>query len=164
VFPRRLDSFPHRRFDETVSIRSFPARLGAGLAAWTLAEYALHRFAMHGHQLDDPLSREHRRHHRDPLATDLRLRLLGHAGVAVASLGVGRLVHLTGVGAGFAAGYSTYEWLHWRSHHRRPTVLERGLRRRHLVHHGRAGVNLGVTTSVWDRAFGTYRAPAPSAA
>ncbi|MDH3753332.1 MAG: sterol desaturase family protein [Acidimicrobiia bacterium] len=139
--------------------------LAGGLAAWSLVEYLAHRFSMHRPVVRfDPIAREHRRHHRDPLATDLRLRLIGHGagyalgaviGLALAFVMAAPVAY--GVGFGLAAGYSTYELVHWCSHHR-PARTRYGvaLRRRHDAHHhGHPGANYGVSTAVWDRVFGT---------
>ncbi len=132
------------------------AQLAAGLATWTLAEYGVHRWVMHRRGGRDPLAVEHRIHHARPELTSLPLRLLGHAGVHVGALLVGAAARRPAVGIGFGAGYSLYEGLHWRAHHRPPWRWERTLRRRHLAHHAAgAGANFGVTLPLWDRVFGT---------
>ena len=70
----------------------------------------------------------------------------------------GALVGLSGI-----ATYLVYERVHFRSHFRPATTgYARWQQRRHLAHHASAGTtNFGVTSPVWDWAFGTYE-PVPS--
>jgi len=138
------------------------ARVGAlavGVGAWTFTEYVAHRWLMHGGRRFGVISREHVAHHVDPEATDPRLRALGYAAVVTPSLAGASLAGAWPIGVGWAAGYVAYEQFHWREHHRRPLGRwEREARRRHFAHHfGAPRTNYGVTTSVWDRVFGTYR-------
>jgi len=63
----------------------------------------------------------------------------------------------------FGAGYSTYDIVHHRLHHRPPTTA-RGLRmrQRHFRHHfGAPKRNLGVTHGFWDRLAGTEASQGP---
>lgn len=152
---------------------------GAGALSWTLTEYTMHRWLLHG-----PLAKKqagpiqvgsvHQAHHREPTATSLLGRSLGHlaiAGVgAAAAVGLSAAVPVAAArsaGAAWSAGYSTYEITHWNSHHRpAKTAWGERLRERHMRHHyGAPGANLGVTMSFWDKLFGT-EAPAkvPAAA
>ena len=149
--------------------------LGAivGAVAWTATEYASHRWVLHGpfgtgRLKRLPLGGLHRAHHRDPNATSLVARSAGHCAVAaaaaVASVGIAAVVPVAAArsaAAAFAAGYSTYEINHWNLHHR-PARTARGrhLRVRHDRHHfGAPASNLGVTSALWDKVFGT-EAPA----
>lgn len=132
-----------------------------GLAAWTLAEYVIHRVLFH--RL--PLFREaHDAHHEHPS---------GRTGVtswqSLAIFGALFLVLPIGVLAGVALGYLGYITVHHAVHHwrigprLRPWGLDLphplyGLKMRHVMHHRGAELNFGVTTTVWDRVFRTYRA------
>jgi len=136
-----------------------------GAFAFSFVEYALHRWYFHAKSL---LAGElHASHHRDPkhpsalpfwssaLASPVFFWLL--------TQWVDMLVaHF--VLCGFFAAYFSYGVLHHLQHSIRiKDIPLRWLRRRwaaHAVHHGRADVNFGVTTSLWDRVFGTYRAVA----
>jgi sterol desaturase/sphingolipid hydroxylase (fatty acid hydroxylase superfamily) len=146
-----------------MALRSRVAGVAAGWVSWTLTEYVLHRWAMHGSYRRQPVAQEHLRHHREPLATDPVLRGLTYLPAALGGAALGAALRRIsgaatghGAAAGFMAGYAAYEQLHWRSHHRPPaTAYERWLRQRHIAHHARARRNYGVTTSIWDRAFGT---------
>lgn len=141
---------------------ALPAAL-LGFMLWSPSEYVLHRFGMHAQGGRGPIAGEHRRHHRDPDATALHMRMLLHLGVyalaALAGLGLAQVLppaFAVGLTAGFALGFAAYEILHWRSHHREPrwryTIW---LRRHHLDHHRHARVAFGVTTALWDGIFGT---------
>ncbi|MDG2114278.1 MAG: sterol desaturase family protein [Actinomycetota bacterium] len=146
----------------TVGVSTLLVALVVGLIAWSLAEYVLHRWAFH-HRHHDRLrsltAREHRMHHREPLRTSPMLRTLAWLGVVA----IGSPVLLLGwpLGAcllsGWALGYTAYDQFHWRSHHRQATRrYETTLRNRHQLHHyGHPNRNYGVTTDLWDRAFGT---------
>lgn len=141
----------------------------AGAFVWTAAEYASHRWVLHGpfgkgRLKHLALGGLHRAHHRAPLATSLTARAVGHVTVAgaaaLASVGLGAIAPAAlarSATAAFSAGYSTYEISHWNMHHR-PARTSRGeqLRVRHDRHHfGAPASNLGVTTNFWDRVFDT---------
>ena len=134
-----------------------------GCALWSPSEYLLHRFAMHSQGGQGPVAGEHRRHHRDPEATALPMRMLLHlavyALVAVVAFGLAQILPTgvtVGLALGYAGGFAAYEILHWRSHHRAPGWrYTRWLRRHHLEHHRHARRAFGVTTPLWDQIFGT---------
>ncbi len=132
----------------------------AGMAVWTLLEYALHRWVMHGVPI---IARLHEEHHRAPRAllatpTWLTLAVFWCVFFLPAWLG-GSLVVASGLTAGVMMGYLWYGILHHATHHDRPRLLVvwlQNCKHRHLRHHAsRQGVNFGVTTSLWDHLFGT---------
>lgn len=144
--------------------------LAAGAALWTLVEYSVHRWVMHGSHTGNPLTAEHLDHHRhlertDPLRFDrfLLWPLAGGLAVTAPAALVASLSAAAGAGVGFAASYCGYRQIHWSIHHRPPlTRWGRHLRRHHLAHHvGAPRANHGVTTDVWDRLLGTRRHPGP---
>ena len=127
----------------------------AGMAAWTLLEYAIHAWLSHTFRtFATPL---HAVHHRDPR----RVFTIGAWGPVAASW-LGGLA-LWGAApamlfySGMVAGFALYEGVHFRVHFRRPrSRLERHLRERHLAHHlGAPDRNFGVTSALWDRVFGS---------
>jgi sterol desaturase/sphingolipid hydroxylase (fatty acid hydroxylase superfamily) len=135
----------------------------AGLLSWTLLEYAIH--GVMAHLLKTFVTPIHLEHHRDP-----------HAVFAIGSwipsiLALAALYHLFGFApgvvfyAGLFCGFCIYEILHYRFHFApNLTPWERHLRAHHLVHHlRRPKMCLGVTTSFWDRVFGTEPSPEESA-
>ena len=136
----------------------------AGAGAWTLLEYWLHRIALHKIRYFVPM---HALHHRKPLdfvgtPTWLSLSVLTGAIFLPAWRIVGFTI-ASGLTAGVMIGYLWYGLIHHGIHHYRgrsmPPYLERS-RVRHLRHHysPRRG-NFGVTTSLWDHAFGTAIEP-----
>lgn len=134
-----------------------------GAAGWTLIEYALHRFVLHGLE---PFLSWHAEHHQRPMALMSTPTLLSISLVAL-------LVFLPGLLAagfwpalaltlGMSAGYLAYALIHHATHHWRsvgPWMTRR--KRWHARHHHMSGC-YGVSTSFWDRVFGTTgdRAPA----
>ncbi len=137
--------------------------LVAGAAAWTLAEYLLHRFVFHGRSPKAIGAAEHRQHHAWPdyFAPWWQKAL---AAIAATALILPAIALVAGVETalwftlGFTATYLLYEVLHRRVHTHPPRGrYGRWRRRNHFAHHfadpGRAH---GVTSPVWDRVFGTH--------
>jgi len=139
----------------------------AGAAGWSLTEYAAHRWHMHGRVWSrGPVASEHRAHHADPLRTRPILRVAAYGGIGLASAAIGSLGTMVGrttttvaLAVSWFGGYTVYETLHHRAHHRAVRWgFERPLRARHVIHHeDRSGVNFGVTTAVWDQVFDTAK-------
>jgi sterol desaturase/sphingolipid hydroxylase (fatty acid hydroxylase superfamily) len=132
-----------------------------GVTIWSLLEYLIHRFALHGIAY---FAAMHKMHHSDPKA------LLGTpVWLSLGAICCGALVPLwvsigvkdaCSVTAGLVLGYLWFGLVHHRIHHSHP---RRGthfssLKRQHVLHHyGKAQCNFGVITSLWDRIFGTFR-------
>ncbi len=154
-----------------------PLPFACGAAAWSLAEYLLHRFVGHGPRRTPPeglarfvspaafaaeFNREHIAHHADPTYFAPTSR---KAAAAIAALGVfatagsiffGRR-RARSFALGFAATYGAYEVLHRRIHTHGPGgAYGRWLRKHHLYHHhGSPKQNHGVTSPLWDRVLDT---------
>lgn len=161
-----------------VRLRSVPAAVtgvATGAAAWSVTEYTVHRWVLHGpfgkgRLSKVPIGGIHRHHHGDPDHTVLLGRAAGHAAMAAVGTAAGAALarwlpraFAFALSMTWSAGYSTYDILHWRAHHRPPTSsFGRRLRQRHFRHHFGAPLgNLGVTMSWWDTAFGTEVAERP---
>jgi sterol desaturase/sphingolipid hydroxylase (fatty acid hydroxylase superfamily) len=56
--------------------------------------------------------------------------------------------------AGVLVAYAWYLFVHYCAHHS-PAIVPVSLRKHHRDHHRFANRNYGVTTKLWDRAFGT---------
>lgn len=128
----------------------------AGWVGWTLAEYLLHRFDMHGAPARGAMHREHQEHHAGrPLVPDRSLR--GWTGAALLAVVLAWGTH-PAVGAGWMVGYVAYDLQHWAIHARPArSPYGRRLRRHHLHHHFVApDRNYAVTLPVWDLVFRTY--------
>ena len=130
-----------------------------GLAAWTLVEYLLHRFVLHGLQ---PFSRWHTEHHDRPTALICSPTLFS-AGLILGlvflpslfAVGLWRACALT---LGIVTGYSVYALTHHATHHwHAGNAWTRQLKRWHARHHSRnlPPGHYGVTSGFWDRVFGS---------
>jgi sterol desaturase/sphingolipid hydroxylase (fatty acid hydroxylase superfamily) len=129
-----------------------------GLALWTFVEYTIHRTVYH-HVVT--FKKYHEAHHADPRAYVGAPPLFGTSVVFLVSfvpmmaLGV---PFAFGLSVGMLAGYAIYMAVHHAIHSRTPTAGTYLYRARlhHAVHHYRdENGNFGVTTSFWDRVFGT---------
>lgn len=139
-----------------------------GVLMWTLTEYFLHRFVLH-YVEDHPVIQRwhnfmHGAHHDIP--RDLRFVTASPfitLPIAVAFwllfwviLGWGWVWAFF---AGFGIGYSLYEYVHFAIHKypHPPLPFLRGLWQNHNLHHFKTPEKrFGVTTTLWDRVFGTY--------
>ncbi len=138
----------------------------AGLVVWTLAEYLIHRFAFHHFPGLKPVHMEHHAapeglHGSPTLVTVLVF-------VFLALLPLWYLTNLASAAAltsGLMIGYLAYVAVHYAVHHVTrlgPRWMSADLRlrlrnliRAHAVHHHQLDLNFGVTTTFWDRVFGT---------
>lgn len=136
----------------------------AGVVCWPLFEYALHRWVLHGRVL--PAFRtEHTRHHRHPRETASTPWLVS-ATIGVVFWALLALLFSPSAGAlfmsGFYSGYIYFVVVH-RTQHYHPELLTRwwffgAQMRLHELHHAQPHVHFGITTSMWDRIFGTFGA------
>lgn len=134
---------------------------GAGLCAWSVIEYGMHRWVLHRVQ---PFKRMHEAHHANPSAfigtpvwLSAPLFLGAWAALAVA---FPRSV-AGGVAAGLMLGYLIYTAIHDAVHHlrTRPGTWLHQAKLRHALHHRPASQsNFGVSTAVWDRVMRTASA------
>ncbi|TQD86641.1 hypothetical protein C1H46_027767 [Malus baccata] len=145
----------------------------AGIFVWTLMEYTLHRFLFHietksywGNTLHYLL---HGCHHKHPM-DGLRL-VFPPAATAILCIPFWNMVKLMSsptfapaLFGGGLLGYVMYDCTHYYLHHGQPTSeVPRNLKRYHLNHHFRIqDKGFGITSSIWDRVFGTL--PQPKAA
>jgi sterol desaturase/sphingolipid hydroxylase (fatty acid hydroxylase superfamily) len=132
---------------------------GAGLVAWTLIEYLLHRALFHHAPI---LSQIHDHHHHSPqelIGTPAWASLMvGLVAVAWPSWKAFGYDLATAATAGVVTGYLWYVFVHYAAHHWRPRrgSYLYGVRLRHARHHHQSqSGNFGVTTAVWDHLFGT---------
>jgi sterol desaturase/sphingolipid hydroxylase (fatty acid hydroxylase superfamily) len=139
------------------------AYFAAGVVTWTVLEWFLHGQVFHSRQLRNPFAVEHARHHADPLRMVgwlrklLALSFVVITVIALLRLAMGRYDAVT-FPLGLGLTYLAYESLHRIIHLRPPrTAYGRWMRLHHVQHHFHTPRrNFGVTTTVWDRLFGTY--------
>lgn len=148
----------------------------AGLLGWTLLEYLLHRFVLHGLP---PFKRWHAEHHRRPQALIAAPTLLTAGLFAALLLPAARWLAggpALALSFGLLGGYLAYALIHHAMHQPGPAAAMRvgrrwRQRRRqwHALHHRRmapvtgtmparaAPGHYGVSTAFWDRVFRTDR-------
>lgn len=141
---------------------------GAGLFAWTLLEWALHR-TMHVPTGIKPLAQlqdsAHLRHHREP--DDLEhsvIQLCGSIPLCAVLFAfvwaiVGDLPRAVAFQAGLVTGYLWYEAVHLAAHSGFRVLWLGATARYHARHHHQNwNRGFGVTTPLWDIVFGTFAA------
>ena len=130
-----------------------------GLASWSLLEYVIHRFVLHGIA---PFSGWHERHHSRPTAlvsapTVLSATLLASL-VFLPALALGGLWASSALFLGVLWGYLAYAVLHHATHHwRAGSAWSRRRKLWHALHHRHVadGCCYGVTSGLWDQVFAT---------
>ena len=138
----------------------------AGILAWTLTEYLVHRFLFHLR----PRSRAARRlvfiihgvHHETP---DDPARLLMPPAPALIACAILYVLFRAVLGSAwvepffafFLIGYLAYDYIHLAVHRGRPrTRIGRFLRRWHMLHHfATPEARWGVSSPAWDHVFRT---------
>jgi sterol desaturase/sphingolipid hydroxylase (fatty acid hydroxylase superfamily) len=130
-----------------------------GLGAWTLVEYAVHRWVYHKVVLFDKL---HDAHHQQPSSLVGAPSFLSIAVMFLIffiPIGLVDRVVAAGFTTGILCGYFGYILVHHASHHwplKLGSLLYRA-RLRHMAHHFRDSEgNYGVTTGFWDHVFATH--------
>jgi sterol desaturase/sphingolipid hydroxylase (fatty acid hydroxylase superfamily) len=143
-----------------------------GIAVWTLLEYAVHRFVLHGrfpagkgpyrwftHKYLDPLHWEH--HERPWDGNHINGTIKDTLPALVVFASVGWLFPLaTGpmLVAGIVAGYVVEEWVHHSVHfYRFDNPYFQYIRRHHLYHHSPKGMEVafGLSNGFWDIVWDT---------
>ena len=127
-----------------------------GVIAWTLVEYAVHR-TLHDKRFPR-LRALHMAHHQHPTAASggtLYSSIIILVLVAAAVLCPPAAPTILGI----FIGYFAFIALHYVEHHGEALLAASPLRwiadHHHRHHHARTRGCFGVTTSVWDRLFGT---------
>ena len=132
----------------------------AGLAAWTLLEYLVHRFVFHRYSsVGRRLHQLHHDHPNDPdaerssLSTPLIAFPIGFLLIATAGVENGSAVF-----AGLLLGYLAFITVHYAVHSWSigPNSWLYSAKLRHVAHHRFENCNFGVTTISWDIVFRTY--------
>lgn len=135
----------------------------AGLGSWTLIEYVLHRFVLHGIK---PFCLWHAEHHRRPKAliytpTIVTASINAALIFLPAFLVLGNLREASAFTLGILTGFLAFGVIHHAVHHWRlgHAWLKRLKHWHALHHHTKQGSYYGVTSIFWDRVFGTVAKP-----
>lgn len=149
------------------------ATLLFGMVFWTLAEYLLHRYIFHFYGTSAFTRRIqfliHGLHHDDPVdptrlvmppAAAIILAIILYSSFRVA---LGRL-WVDPFFAGFVMGYLCYDYIHYGIHHFNPrSRVGRWIKKHHMLHHfATPEARWGVSSPLWDLAFGTLGQERPS--
>lgn len=144
-----------------------------GVGSWTLVEYLLHRFVLHGLP---PFSRWHADHHDRPKALIASPTLLSVGLFALLAVGPAWILWgpwpACALSFGLITGYGFYGLTHHATHHRAPAWAQHSAwlsrrRRWHARHHAasRSGApvgHFGVSLTLWDHVFRTDGTATPS--
>ncbi len=137
-----------------------------GVFTWTFLEYVIHRWMGHDRRMrGTPFALEHIRHHAEGNYFAPNWKKVVAAALASVIVGIPAVLIGGVLGVAYVLGlmgfYGVYELVHRRQHvHPGIGPYGRWARRHHFTHHFvDARCNHGVTTSLWDHVFGTYRAP-----
>lgn len=130
-----------------------------GLAGWTVIEYALHRFILHGME---PFRRWHAEHHQRPQALICAPTVFSASLITVLiflpAWALGGIWVSCAVTLGVLIGYLAYAITHHATHHwRADNAWLRRVKINHALHHHEAlppGA-YGVTSPFWDYVFGS---------
>jgi sterol desaturase/sphingolipid hydroxylase (fatty acid hydroxylase superfamily) len=148
------------------------AYFAGGVAVWTLVEYLVHRFVLHGrfpegnnvyrrftHKYFDPLHWEHHARPWDGNHVNGTLKdTLHFAIVFIAVAFLFPLATAPQLVAGLLVAYVCEEWVHHSVHfYRFENRYFRYIRRHHLYHHSPKGmeVGFGLTNGFWDIVWDT---------
>ena len=160
VYPSLVLAFGWIGLRHAPSIQRWEWMLACAVGAilWTLLEYLLHRHVLH--RLP-PFQRLHDLHHArstDLVGTPTWLSLCLFAGFALFLWHETDADLASGMTVGLMLGYLCYVGVHHAVHHvkaRRGSWLHRAKLRHALHHHSQYPCNFGVTTRLWDIAFGS---------
>jgi cyclopropane-fatty-acyl-phospholipid synthase len=130
-----------------------------GLVSWTLIEYVLHRFVLHGLR---PFSAWHAEHHQHPAAlisspTILSASLITGL-VFLPALIMAGVWHAWALTFGVLTGYFAYSITHHAIHHwHANNIWLKQCKHWHALHHSPARQlgHYGVTSAFWDHVFHT---------
>ncbi|GAO44657.1 sterol desaturase family protein [Flavihumibacter petaseus] len=143
---------------------------GSGVFFWTFFEYIMHRFAFHFISEDKGTQRfiyvMHGNHHEYPRDKE-RLFMPPLPSLMISSTllaifyGIGYLLDMPFYAlpffGGFIFGYLLYGSMHYAIHAWKPPFkfMKPLWRNHHLHHYKDEGKGYGVSTTIWDRVFGT---------
>jgi Fatty acid hydroxylase superfamily len=144
----------------------------AGIPVWTLVEYLFHRYVLHGrfppgkglirrflHERLDPLHWEHHERPFDGWHISGELKDILPLFAVAAPLSFLFPAHtLPVLLAGVVQSYVGEEWLHYFMHFGKfGNRYFRHLKRYHLYHHSRRGIQMGygISSGIWDLVFHT---------
>jgi len=153
-------------FELSIPLLTFALYFGAGILAWTLLEYIVHRFIFHYEPKSEFGKRLHfivHGVHHDYPNDAMRLVMVPTVSIPLAILFYA-LFYIT-MGeyltapfySGFVLGYLIYDMMHYALHHLTfNNKFWLTLKKNHMVHHYKDSERgFGVSSSLWDLVFQT---------
>lgn len=144
------------------------ALLMLGTTAWTLIEYLVHRYVLHGLE---PFQSWHEEHHERPTALISTPTLLSVSLVVLLVFLPGLMItnawRASSFTLGVTVGYFVYALTHHATHHWRARNSWLARRKRWHARHHHMTACYGVSSSFWDKVFrstGAVRSAAHPAA
>lgn len=132
----------------------------AGILAWSLAEYWIHRVVFHGPTSFEPMHQMHHALPKDMIGLASWATFVGFSGIwLIAQVFAGTAIG-SAITAGFMFGYLFYCTIHISMHHRGAFGFGRYgamMLRLHAGHHRGGKGNFGVSSPIWDFVFRTYQ-------
>ena len=150
--------------------RSVAKLYASGALSWSFIEYLLHRWVFHLPPSENETLKEiqfmmHGYHHEFPndpgrlvAPPVLAWPIAGGLAVVFRALFGQRWRALYG---GLIGGYLIYDWVHYYTHHGKPTSrAAKFMRRFHIEHHYKHSTSqFGLSSPLWDVFFRTFEAP-----
>lgn len=131
----------------------------AGIIAWSLAEYWIHRLVFHGATVFEPMHQMHHALPKDMIGIASWGTALGFFAIWFVAETFSGVALGSAFTAGFILGYLFYCVIHIRFHHHQSGAkLSRYvafMNAHHVAHHRGGKGKFGVSTPIWDLVFRT---------
>ena len=158
---------------DILSVEQTAALVLSGILCWSLLEYGIHKYLFHFRitpEMNPALKKTiftlHGYHHEypnDPGRLVMPIALSWPLGSLLGLFFWGTLgtTLFFPVFSGVMLGYLSYDWVHYYSHHGRPTTrVGKYLHKFHAIHHFiDENQNFGISSPVWDWIWGTAQEP-----
>jgi sterol desaturase/sphingolipid hydroxylase (fatty acid hydroxylase superfamily) len=133
--------------------------LSKGWVAWTLIEYSMHRWSMHGNAKNKSRQKDSFNHHHHHTHPDNMIFNHLHRSISLVTLFLCVFTLFAGpvwlcYPAGLVFGFTLYMLVHWFLHQRMSIQAFPMLVKHHIWHHCKyPNKCFGVTSMFWDRLF-----------
>jgi dihydroceramide fatty acyl 2-hydroxylase len=134
--------------------------VAGGFVLWTLVEYWIHRSIFHGNTRYEPMHQLHHALPKDMIGVASVGTFAGFTGLFCSCWMLSCFDTAASITTGFMVGYLFYCAIHVRMHHGDRSKYGRYMAymfKHHAGHHRGGKGNFGVTTPIWDMAFGSYQ-------
>jgi len=139
------------------------AYAAVGFITWTLLEYLIHRWIYHHVPYFAKMHSAHHVEPKSPIGAPPIIGIIIIFGLFYVPFSSSSVVLANGRTSGVLLGYCAYHLLYHAAHYWSPEPTSWLYRARHyhaLHHYHSEHFNFGITTSFWDRVFGSVAKPA----